>query len=168
MSIALIFQSSVVRSTLFRVDILLFPRGTKMPQRVIKIIPDSLFISLAAVSTINILVDPYRKNREDSASFNFMELFAVFDWFNTHENTKREDEDTFVKRIRQEITSNTCATSGICVFEHEDESNLDDYEQKILTTLRKAHEEWMKKNPQRKATDRDHNGVDIERGLSIE
>ena len=72
----------------------------------------------------------------------------MFNWFNANENPKKEDEDTFIKRIRQEITLNTCATSGICVFEHEDESKLDDNEQKILETLRKAHEEWTEKNPE--------------------
>ena len=70
----------------------------------------------------------------------------MFGWFND-EKSKIEDEDAFIKRIRQEITSKTCQTSGIYVFEHDDESNLDDIEQKILSTLRKAHEEWMEKNP---------------------
>lgn len=69
---------------------------------------------------------------------------------------KKEDEDTFIKRIRQEIETNTCQTSGICVFEHEDDSNLDDYEQKVLDNLRKAHESWTEKNPKlKKVTGKD-------------
>ncbi len=59
---------------------------------------------------------------------------------------KTEDEDTFAKRIRTVIEENTCATSGIKVFEHEDETALDDHEQQILATLQQAHEEWRAKN----------------------
>ncbi len=70
-----------------------------------------------------------------------MELFAVF-W--SKNDAKNEDEHTFVKRIREEITTNTCQTTGICVFEHDDDSNLDDQEQKILATLRRAHEKWKR------------------------
>lgn len=69
----------------------------------------------------------------------------MFSWF-TDEKLKNEDEDTFIKRIRHEITQNTCQTNGICVFEHNDDRSLDDHEQKILDTLRKAHEEWMENN----------------------
>jgi len=69
----------------------------------------------------------------------------VFRWANNDENLKNEDEDTFVKRIRREIETNTCQTSGICVFEHNDESDLDDYEQKVLENLRIAHENWTEK-----------------------
>ena len=80
--------------------------------------------------------------------------------------TPKEDEDTFVKRIRRVITDHTNQTSGIRVFEHEDESNLDDYEQEILENLRIAHEDWQEKNPRRMATDRDRHGVNIEKGLT--
>ena len=69
----------------------------------------------------------------------------MFRWANNDENLKNEDEDTFVKRIRREIETNTCQTSGICVFEHNDESDLDDYEQKVLENLRIAHENWTEK-----------------------
>lgn len=69
----------------------------------------------------------------------------MFGWPNDKE-PKIEDEDTFIKRIRREIETNICQTSGICVFEHDDESNLDDYEQKVLENLRKGHEAWIKKN----------------------
>ena len=81
--------------------------------------------------------------------------------------TPKEDEDTFVKRIRRVITDHTNQTSGIRVFEHEDESNLDDYEQKVLENLRNAHEEWTKNNPKSTATDRDCHGVNIKRGLTV-
>ena len=80
--------------------------------------------------------------------------------------TPKEDEDTFVKRIRRVITDHTNQTSGIRVFEHEDESNLDDYEQEILKNLRNAHEEWTKNNPRSRATDKDCHGVNIKRGLT--
>ena len=85
-------------------------------------------------------------------------------WSNKNDEKPSEDEHTFIKRIREEIILNTCQTSGIYVFEHDDDSNLDDQEQKILENLRKAHEDWHEKNPRRTAIDRDRNGVDIERG----
>lgn len=71
----------------------------------------------------------------------------MFGWFE-NEKPKNEDDKTFIKRIRHEITQNTCQTSGICVFEVNNEVNLDDQERQILETLRKAHEDWVKKNPQ--------------------
>ena len=46
--------------------------------------------------------------------------------------------------------TNTCQTSGIYVFEHTDDNNLDVKEQKILENLRKAHEEWMENNSESK------------------
>lgn len=66
--------------------------------------------------------------------------------FGRNKAEKREDDDTFAQRIRTVIEESTCATSGIKVFEHEDESALNDHEQEILSTLRKAHEEWRAKN----------------------
>lgn len=60
---------------------------------------------------------------------------------------KEDDHDTFAKRIRQAIEEKTGETSGIKVFEHSDESALDDYEKQVLNNLRKAHEEWQAKNP---------------------
>lgn len=63
--------------------------------------------------------------------------------FGLGRNAKREDDDSFVRRIRQEITDKTCQTSGICVFEHKDENDLDDSERKILENLRVAHEKWV-------------------------
>ena len=67
--------------------------------------------------------------------------------FGLGKDEKREDEDTFNKRIRSVIEENTCATSGIKVFEHVDDSALDEYEMKVLENLRNAHEKWQEANP---------------------
>ena len=69
-----------------------------------------------------------------------------FTVFGFGKDTKREDEDTFNKRIRSVIEENTCATSGIKVFEHVDDSALDEYEMKVLENLRNAHEKWQSEN----------------------
>ena len=66
--------------------------------------------------------------------------------FGSKKEEKREDDDTFAKRIRVVIEENTCATSGIKVFEHEDDTALDEYEMKVLENLRNAHEEWNAKH----------------------
>jgi hypothetical protein len=57
-----------------------------------------------------------------------------------------ETTESFVKRIRRAATEKTCTTSGICVFEHHDESSLEDDEKGILETLRQAHERWQMQN----------------------
>lgn len=85
----------------------------------------------------------------------------MFSW--PDEKLKKEDEDTFIKRIRREIETNTCQTSGFCVFEHDDESDLDDYEQKVLENLRKGHEQWMKNNPKSKKV----TGTDVYNSVKV-
>jgi hypothetical protein len=70
----------------------------------------------------------------------------VFNFLKPKKVVKKEDDDTFIHRIRDEIEEKSAATSGIRVFEHNDDSTLDDYERKILETLRKAHESWIAKH----------------------
>ena len=62
--------------------------------------------------------------------------------FGFGKSDKHEDDDTFVRRIRSEIEEKSGDTSGIRVFEHADESALDDKERQILANLREAHEKW--------------------------
>lgn len=63
-----------------------------------------------------------------------------------------EDADTseqFVKDLRLKIEDNQeklCVTSGIRVFEHNDERALDDTEKEILKNLKEAHDRWVEKH----------------------
>ena len=66
--------------------------------------------------------------------------------FSLSKDQKREDDDSFLKRIRAEIEEKSCATSGIKVFEHADDRTLDDKEKTILENLRQAHEKWKAKH----------------------
>jgi hypothetical protein len=67
--------------------------------------------------------------------------------FNRTKPEVREDDDSFYKRIRSEIEDHTGRTSGIKVFEHGDETTLDEQEREILAKLQAAHEEWHTNNP---------------------
>lgn len=92
----------------------------------------------------------------------------MLEWLKSDETPEVEDEKTFRKRIRQDmIKKETCqTTTGICVFEHDDDNDLDEQEQKILDNLRTAHEDWMEKNPKQERTDRDRHGININKGIA--
>lgn len=75
--------------------------------------------------------------------------------FNRRKPEVREDDDTFYQRIRSTIEDHTGRTSGIKVFEHNDEATLDDKEREILAKLRAAHEEWQANNPEPTAKPKD-------------
>ena len=71
--------------------------------------------------------------------------------FGKRENSDNATHETFVKEVRSKIEKNmedaTCETStGICVFEHNDESALDDEEKAVLEKLKAAHEAWQAAN----------------------
>ena len=68
--------------------------------------------------------------------------------FNRKKHEVREDDDTFYQRIRSTIEDHTGKTSGIKVFEHNDEQTLDEQEREILAKLQAAHEEWQTNNPE--------------------
>ncbi len=60
-----------------------------------------------------------------------------------------ETSEQFVKDLRLKIEDNQeklCVTSGIRVFEHNDERALDDTEKEILQNLKEAHDRWMAKH----------------------
>jgi hypothetical protein len=59
-----------------------------------------------------------------------------------------EDDNSFIHRIRHTIEDHSATTTGIKVFEHGDETTLDDHERQILAKLRAAHEEWHANNPE--------------------
>ncbi len=57
-----------------------------------------------------------------------------------------ETSEQFVKDLRLKIEDNQeklSQTSGIRVFEHNDERALDDKEKAILKNLKEAHDKWM-------------------------
>ena len=56
----------------------------------------------------------------------------------------------FARDLRAKIENNLVkpsGTSGIHVFEHDNEDALDEKEKEILKHFRKAHEEWTAENP---------------------
>ncbi len=63
-------------------------------------------------------------------------------------NDDAETSEQFARDLRSKIENNqtTSETSGIRVFEHNDERALDDEEKVILETLRQAHENYMAEN----------------------
>lgn len=68
--------------------------------------------------------------------------------FNRKKPEVREEDDTFYQRIRSTIEEHSGRTSGIRVFEHNDETTLDEKERQILAKLRAAHEQWQANNPE--------------------
>lgn len=84
-----------------------------------------------------------------------MELKQEIYVFNRKKRDVREDDDTFVQRIRHAIEDHTGRTSGIKVFEHSDEQTLDQQEREILAKLRAAHEQWQANNPEPTAKPKD-------------